>query len=178
MFFAMKAAPVGWLPANGAAISRTTYANLFSAIGTLYGAGDGNKTFNLPDLRGEFLRSWDSGRGLDGGRQFASLQDSQNLGHNHDGVTAESGWHMHTGWTSVNGEHSHGIPISSTSAGANFESNGGNTERWGSTAATGNHNHYFETNVGGNHIHSFSTNFNGGNESRPRNIALLACIKI
>ena len=178
MFFAMKAAPVGWLPANGAAVSRTTYANLFAAIGTLYGAGDGNKTFNLPDLRGEFLRSWDSGRGVDGGRKFASFQDSQNLSHNHDGVTAESGWHTHNGWTSVNGEHSHGVPISTNGSGNNFESNGGNVERWGNTNATGNHNHSFETNASGNHTHSFSTSFNGGNESRPRNIALLACIKI
>ena len=178
MYFAMNTAPVGWLPANGAAVSRTTYANLFAAIGTLYGAGDGNKTFNLPDLRGEFLRSWDSGRGVDGGRQFASFQASQNLSHNHDGVTAESGWHTHTGWTSVNGEHSHGIPISTNGSGNNFESNGGNTERWGNTNVTGNHNHSFETDGSGNHTHSFSTNFNGGNESRPRNIALLACIKI
>ena len=178
MYFAMNTAPVGWLPANGAAVSRTTYANLFAAIGTLYGAGDGNKTFNLPDLRGEFLRSWDSGRGVDGGREFASFQDSQNLSHNHDGVTAESGWHTHTGWTSVNGEHSHGVPISTNGSGNNFESNGGNVERWGNTNVTGNHNHFFENDGSGNHTHSFSTNFNGGNESRPRNIALLACIKI
>lgn len=178
MYFAMNTAPVGWLPANGAAVSRTTYANLFAAIGTLYGAGDGNKTFNLPDLRGEFLRSWDSGRGVDGGREFASFQASQNLSHNHDGVTEESGWHTHNGWTSVNGEHSHGVPISTNGSGNNFESNGGNVERWGNTNVTGNHNHSFETNASGNHTHSFSTSFNGGNESRPRNIALLACIKI
>jgi len=54
-FFAMETAPVGWLKANGAAISRITYANLYAAIGTRFGAGDGKITFNLPDLRGEWL---------------------------------------------------------------------------------------------------------------------------
>jgi len=45
-------APAGWLLANGSAVSRTTYAGLFSAIGTTYGAGDGSTTFNLPDMKG------------------------------------------------------------------------------------------------------------------------------
>ena len=42
--------PAGYLICNGAAISRTTYANLFKVIGTTWGAGDGNTTFNLPNL--------------------------------------------------------------------------------------------------------------------------------
>jgi microcystin-dependent protein len=50
--FAGTAAPSGWLMCYGQAVSRTTYANLFAAIGTTYGAGDGTTTFNLPDLRG------------------------------------------------------------------------------------------------------------------------------
>ena len=66
--------PVGYLTANGAAVSRTAYANLFAAIGTTYGAGDGSSTFNLPDLRGEFIRGWDDGRGVDVGRIFGSKQ--------------------------------------------------------------------------------------------------------
>lgn len=45
-------APTNWMLCNGSAISRTTYASLFSAIGTKYGAGDGSTTFNLPDFRG------------------------------------------------------------------------------------------------------------------------------
>ncbi|HEX5676413.1 MAG TPA: phage tail protein, partial [Alcanivorax sp.] len=44
--------PNGWLFCDGRAVSRTTYAALFTAIGTKYGAGDGSTTFNLPDLRG------------------------------------------------------------------------------------------------------------------------------
>jgi phage-related tail fiber protein len=71
---AMNTAPTGFLKANGAAISRTTYASLFAAIGTTFGAGNGATTFNVPDLRGEFLRGWDDGRGIDGSRVFGSLQ--------------------------------------------------------------------------------------------------------
>ena len=75
--FAMNTAPTGWLKANGAAISRTTYAALFAAIGTTFGSGDGSTTFNLPDLRGEFLRGWDDSRGVDSGRAFGSAQLDQ-----------------------------------------------------------------------------------------------------
>ncbi|NJK70930.1 MAG: tail fiber protein [Thermales bacterium] len=50
--FGASAAPVGWLLCNGAAVSRTTYAELFTVVGTIYGEGDGSTTFNLPDMRG------------------------------------------------------------------------------------------------------------------------------
>ena len=53
---ASSAIPQGWLYCNGAAVSRTTYAELFAVIGTSFGAGNGSTTFNIPDLRGEFLR--------------------------------------------------------------------------------------------------------------------------
>lgn len=66
--------PSGWLECNGAAISRATYSTLFASIGTNYGAGDGATTFNLPDLRGEFLRGADRGRGVDAGRAVGSAQ--------------------------------------------------------------------------------------------------------
>jgi microcystin-dependent protein len=60
MAFAMNSAPAGWLAANGSNVSRSTYAALFAAIGTTYGAGDGSTTFALPDLRGIFVRGSDS----------------------------------------------------------------------------------------------------------------------
>lgn len=82
-YSARSTAPAGWLKANGAAVSRTTYAALFLAIGTTYGAGDGVNTFNLPDLRGEFIRGWDDGRGVDPGRAFGSLQLDAFQGHEH-----------------------------------------------------------------------------------------------
>lgn len=58
----------------GASMRRAAYASLFAAIGTTYGAGDGATTFALPDLRGEFVRGFDDGRGVDVGRSFGSSQ--------------------------------------------------------------------------------------------------------
>lgn len=75
MPFAANTAPTGWLKANGQAVSRTTFATLFAAVGTVHGIGDGSTTFNVPDLRGEFLRGWDDARGIDAGRAFGGWQD-------------------------------------------------------------------------------------------------------
>lgn len=73
--FAFNACPLGWLETNGAAISRTgATANLFAALGTTWGVGDGTTTFNIPALRGKFLRDWDDGAGVDPARAFASTQ--------------------------------------------------------------------------------------------------------
>lgn len=73
-FVCQSTAPTGWIKANGAAISRTAYSALFTAIGTTFGAGNGSTTFNLPDLRGEFPRGWDDSRGVDSGRGLGSAQ--------------------------------------------------------------------------------------------------------
>lgn len=54
-FFHASTPPDGWLPCNGQKVSRTTYANLFSVIGTTYGSGDGSTTFTLPNLHHRFL---------------------------------------------------------------------------------------------------------------------------
>ena len=81
--FAMESAPSGWLKCNGAAISRTTYSALFTAIGTTFGAGDGSTTFNVPDLRGEFVRGWDDARAVDTGRVFGSAQADELKSHTH-----------------------------------------------------------------------------------------------
>lgn len=54
--FANTSAPAGFLSCDGSAVSRTTYSDLFTAIGTTWGSGDGSTTFNVPDLRGGFLR--------------------------------------------------------------------------------------------------------------------------
>jgi len=72
--FASSTLPPDYLECNGAAVSRTTYAALFARIGTTYGAGNGTTTFNLPDLRGEFIRGWDNGRGADASRTLGSWQ--------------------------------------------------------------------------------------------------------
>lgn len=80
--FAMDTAPTGWIPCDGRSLSRAAYQRLFSAIGTLYGSVDAN-TFNVPDYRGEFLRGWDNGRGIDAGRAFPSFQGQMLESHNH-----------------------------------------------------------------------------------------------
>ncbi|MED0671751.1 phage tail protein [Aneurinibacillus aneurinilyticus] len=84
MHFATKNPPKGWLKANGEAISRTQYADLFTVIGTTFGNGDGSTTFNLPDLRGEFIRGFDDERGVDKERIFGSWQEDELKSHNHN----------------------------------------------------------------------------------------------
>jgi microcystin-dependent protein len=72
IYYAASTAPTGYLKANGASLSTTTYAALFAAIGYTFGGSGGS--FNVPDLRGEFPRGWDDGRGVDSGRVFGSTQ--------------------------------------------------------------------------------------------------------
>jgi phage-related tail fiber protein len=74
LWFAADAPPVGWLECDGSALSRSTYSDLFGVLGTVFGGGDGSTTFALPDLRGEFIRGWDHGLGVDAGRVFGTAQ--------------------------------------------------------------------------------------------------------
>ncbi|WP_244958481.1 phage tail protein [Neisseria bacilliformis] len=139
-YFAGQTAPAGWLKANGVAVSRTAYARLFAAVGTTYGAGDGKTTFNLPDLRGEFLRSWDDARGIDTGRVFGSAQADEFRAHNHV--------------TNINAD----IPTYGSETGDSVGTEDVSRADDRTVRAT--------------------TGMRGGAETRPRNIALLACIKI
>lgn len=70
--FAGTTAPAGWLFCYGQALPRTTYSDLFAAIGTTYGAGDGTTTFNLPDLRGRTPAGKDNMGGSAANRLTAS----------------------------------------------------------------------------------------------------------
>lgn len=93
MAFGNVATPVGFLYCNGQEVSRVTYGELFAAIGTNFGVGDGSTTFNLPDLRGEFLRGIDDGRGVDtdgAARTIGGTQDDAFQGHWHTGNGAGS----------------------------------------------------------------------------------------
>lgn len=67
--FGGTTAPTGWLICDGSAISRTTYAALFSAVGTTHGTGDGSTTFNLPDMQGVFPR----GAGTNGTSNYGGV---------------------------------------------------------------------------------------------------------
>ncbi len=113
-YFAMQTAPDGYLPANGAAISRSVYARLFSVIGTMFGEGDGGSTFNLPDLRGEFLRGWDAGRNLDPERGFGTAQGdairniSGQFGADDREVGASQGAFFNAGWADTGSSGSGG----------------------------------------------------------------------
>lgn len=72
VYYAANAIPTGYLMCDGSSISKMTYPMLFNKIGYTYG-GSGNN-FKLPDLRGEFIRGYDNGRGIDSGRVFGSHQ--------------------------------------------------------------------------------------------------------
>jgi hypothetical protein len=141
--------PAGYLRANGALVSRATYRRLFLAAESAsmvaaevdwptrtgrFGAGDGSTTFRLPDLRGEFLRAWDDGRGIDGGRFLGTTQAGEIQSHSHT--------------FTLNNDRS---------SGALGNSVFGDEPNYGSTLV--------------------GTNATGGAETRPRNVALLACIK-
>lgn len=73
---ALATAPVGWLLCYGQAVSRTSYASLFNAIGTTYGAGDGTTTFNLPDLRGRVVAGKDDMGGTAASRLSSTVAGS------------------------------------------------------------------------------------------------------
>lgn len=197
-FFAATAAPNGWLKANGAAVNRTTYAALFARIGTTYGVGDGSTTFNLPDMRGEFPRGLDDGRGVDGGRALGSAQADDNKGHTHTGTTGnQSADHTHSGTTSSVGDHVHGVIGGAFASGTKglgegtarvvqgSDNSGSEAYRFNMPANgrsilsnAGAHNHTVTTGgVSANHTHSFTTASSGGSEARPRNVAWLACIR-
>lgn len=86
--WATSKVPAGFLAADGSAVSRTDYPRLFAVIGTIYGAGNGSTTFNLPDLRGIFLRGIDNGKGIDPEgvkRTVGSIQKDAFQGHWHSG---------------------------------------------------------------------------------------------
>jgi microcystin-dependent protein len=84
MAFASSTAPAGYIKCNGAAISRTAYSDMFAVCSTTFGGGDGSTTFNVPDLRGEFLRGWDDSRSADSGRAFGSYQAGNVGSHTHN----------------------------------------------------------------------------------------------
>lgn len=77
--FAGASEPTGWLFCYGQAVSRTTYADLFTAISTTYGTGDGSTTFNLPDLRGRAVFGQDDMGGVSANR-VANVFDGDVLG--------------------------------------------------------------------------------------------------
>ena len=144
--FAMSTAPTGWLECDGSAVSRATYADLFTALSTTHGSGDGSTTFNVPDLRGEFIRGWDNGKGTDSGRTFGSSQADELKSHFHRPNN-----------------------YSSDSTNRFFQGNGSGSGY--AYPATGGSGSLLYSTI------SDQTDPTGGTETRPRNIAMMYCVK-
>lgn len=111
--FAGATAPNGWLLCYGQAVNRSDYPNLFAAIGTTFGAGDGSTTFNLPDLRGRVPAGKDNMGGTPANRltTAGSGVDGPTLGaaggsQAHTLTTAQMPAHAHT---ATDAGHSHGV---------------------------------------------------------------------
>ncbi|PZT08636.1 hypothetical protein A7X89_07140 [Stenotrophomonas maltophilia] len=184
IMFAGKAAPAGTLLCNGAAVSRTTYADLFAAIGTLYGAGDGATTFNLPAMlegtvvthtqkpenvgtstAGEVLRHAHTASSAAAGSHSHGASTGAAGDHAHAAWTDQQGHHAHTGSTNPAGEHQHGGVVPSSPAlngyGVYRERDNDALPGDGATAAAGNHAHSFTTDGAGGHSHAVGMNGSG-----------------
>lgn len=203
-FFPVSSAPSGFLKANGAAVSRTTYAALFALIGTTFGAGDGSTTFNLPDLRGEFIRAYDDGRGVDqtlltGTRTASSAVITglsrtdfmvAGMGVSGTGIpggatiaSVDSGSQITLSSSSVTGSGSTALTFTGRKFGSaepgQIESHGHNYDSAGNSFFMQRTSGGAVGLTGGSTLSVSQTGVQatGGPETRPRNISLLACIK-
>lgn len=141
--------PTNCLECNGAAVSRTTYAALFAVIGEEWGQGDNSTTFNLPDMRGEFLRGWDHAAGHDpDAASRTAITTGGNSGDN-PGSKQGSDYLAHS--------HTLGLNVLSTTAvgGASGRVTGSGSSITPSTSTMPS---------------------SGGNETRPRNVNVMYVI--
>ncbi len=141
-------APANWLLADGSAVSRTTYASLFAAIGVQYGSGDGTTTFNLPNLKGKVAVGLDSSQtefdtlGETGGAKTHTLTASEIPSHTH--TISSDGAHTHTTqiqiWQSSNEAGGFGLNGSSSFLNRPAVFSTSASGQWGSNSA-GSHSH-------------------------------------
>ncbi|MDV3001083.1 MAG: hypothetical protein N5P05_002689 [Chroococcopsis gigantea SAG 12.99] len=195
--------PDGWLECNGQTVSRERFSELFKKINVVFGAGDGLTNFQLPNLKGQFVRGWDQTGEVDPNRNLGSFQSDQIQTHGHS--TREHNHvgqpHTHSFQTNETGNHTH---IARTTSYHGFNS------EWESQGFPRNEKHVsFKTTDrqperdissdavrhAGNHVHAGNTDPSAvntnpaqveitellgtahGSETRPKNIALLYCIK-
>ena len=167
---AVATVPSDYLECNGAAVSRTTYSALFAVIGTAYGAGNGSSTFNLPDLRGEFIRGFDNGKGTDSGRSIATSQAELTKAHGHSatGSSASTGAHNHS-FTASNRE---GDSVGWSDSNKAFIG-----DQDGSRFTVAEDSGKIFDNSDHSHTITVSVSDSSGAETRPRNIAMMYVIK-
>ena len=158
-FAALLSGVSGWLLCDGSPYSRTAYAALFAAIGTSYGSGDGSTTFNVPDMRGYFVRGL--GTNSDG-------TASGTLGSRQADATKRPTTSL-TGSTDTQGAHTHDLLL--PRGDATYNQAAGNTV-WGNVA-----NRTWTTSSAGSHSHAVTITGGGDAETRPKNIALAYYIK-
>ena len=179
---ATTTAPSGYLKCNGTAISRTTYAALFAIIGTTHGAGDGSSTFNVPDLRGEFVRGWDDSRGVDSGRNFGTSQSDNNKQHNHSAsstITDPGHFHYVVSTTSISGSSNRlgdkaGQDVRFSTAG--FVGNDSRQDYVAGAVTNSANTGRSEVKTTGISA-SVTVNNSAAGEARPRNVAMMYVIK-
>lgn len=198
--FAGANAPDGYLICNGGAISRSIYSDLYEAIGTTYGTGDGSTTFNLPDLRGEFVRGLDGGRGIDtdtvvitgnttnGSATISSMETTYGLtvGMSVSGTGIPAGATI----ASIVSRKSITISANATATGSTVSLTFSRSRTLGSSQAHMVHKHDHMINtvlvaagsgttaaLGDTNATGNLTQMTGGSETRPRNIAMNYIIK-
>lgn len=175
--FATDSGRTGWLVCDGAAVSRTTYASLYSVIGTTWGAGNGTSTFNVPDLRGAYLRGiGTAGVSSDytGPATVGSYQNDQNASHNHPATSSSSltinsaGDHRHNAGAGEEWpQYGYPEPKVSTRNHSAYDNNG----KLAYTSNNGAHTH------GGSVSTSTSIEYVGGTEVRVYNRGVQYFIK-
>jgi len=171
--------PSGWLLCNGQAISRTTYAALFQAIGTAYGTGDGSSTFNVPDMRGQFPRGFDNGAGVDPDAASRTAKNGGNAGNNLGSVQATATRLPVTPFTTPAGTTGNDSPdhIHSTPEGIIV---GGSSGLYGDSSSCKIQNNVTTGGASTRHTHSIpslSVTGGGDHESRPPNVYVNFIIK-
>jgi len=172
-YFPVSTPPGGWLECDGSSLLTTDYADLYALLGTNYG-GSGN-TFNLPDLRGEFIRGWDSGRGVDSGRTLGSAQVEMLQSHQHSMPIQFNQTNNSDIYRTIGPEYGNGRGWNGTS----FRVNGG-----GSTITSPQTSGLLTSepdNIGIVTDYAKRIQASGsaiyGTENRPRNVSLMACIR-